>query len=104
MTGGAVTMRFCGATATVPLRILEIPATTATNINANFIQTINGATAIAVTMIRTVPCEVGTFVNPGGAANFTRLTNGAAESDATSAVQPYLKPLRSLLTVPWPSE
>ena len=98
-------MRFCGATATVPLRILEIPATTATNINANFIQTINGATAIAVTMIPTVPCEAGTFVNPGGAANFTRLTNGAAQSDATS--EPFsrnLKPLRSLLTVPWPSE
>ena len=73
MMGGAAKITLCGATTPVPSRAAETPAITATSMNANSIQTINGATAIAVTMIRTVPCEVATFVIPGGAVNSTKI-------------------------------
>lgn len=72
MTGGAAKITLCGATTPVPSRAAETPVITATSMNANYIQTINGATVIAVTMIRTVPCEVATFVIPGGPVNSTR--------------------------------
>jgi hypothetical protein len=69
MMGAAAKITLCGATTPVLSRAAETPAITATSMNANYIQTINGATAIAVTMIRTVLCEVATFVIPGGAVN-----------------------------------
>ena len=73
MTGATGKITLCGATTPVRWRAAETLAITATSINTNSIRTINDATAIAATMIRMVPREVGTFAIPGGAINEKRL-------------------------------